>query len=113
MVEGDCASGLDEPKTPRKRIESFAWRNERFRIAGRKSLESLAAKLRRFARSFVFNNLTGFSFRLFSQPARSDAESPTAADREAAFGERFTSPGRPEKTERVGPRASALTIRTS
>lgn len=62
---GDCASGLDEPKTPRKRIESFAWRNERFRIAGRKSLESLAAKLRRFARSFVFNNLTGFSFRLF------------------------------------------------
>ena len=81
MVEGDCASGLDEPKTPRKRIESFAWRNERFRIAGR--------------------------------PARSDAESPTAADREAAFGERFTSPGRPEKTERVGPRASALTIRTS
>ena len=65
MVEGDCASCLDEPKTPRKRIESFAWRNERFRIAGRKSLESLAAKLRRFARSFVFNNLTGFSFRLF------------------------------------------------
>jgi hypothetical protein len=63
MVEGDCASGLDEAQSRRKRTESFAWRNERLRIAGRKSLESLAAKSRHFARSFVFNNLTGFSFR--------------------------------------------------
>ena len=62
---GRLRFGPRQPKTPRKRTESFAWRNERFRIAGRKSLESLAAKLRRFARSFVFNNLTGFSFRLF------------------------------------------------
>jgi hypothetical protein len=61
--KGDCASGLDEAQSRRKRTESFAWRNERFRIAGRKSLESLPAKSRRFARSFVFNNLTGFSFR--------------------------------------------------
>ena len=62
---GRLRFGPRRAQNPRKRTESFAWRNERFRIAGRKSLESLPAKSRRFARSFVFNNLTGFSFRLF------------------------------------------------
>jgi hypothetical protein len=110
MVGGDCASG--RAQNPRKRIESFAWRNERFLTAGRKSLESLPTKLLRFARSFVFNNLTGFSFRHLSAcplPTPKAQLRPIVKRRSGS-----ASHGRAVlRTERAGPRASALTIPTS
>jgi hypothetical protein len=51
------------PKKERKRNESFAKRNERFRTTTRKSLKTLAAKCSHFAGLFVFNDLTAVSFR--------------------------------------------------
>jgi hypothetical protein len=108
MVEGGCGSGLGEAQNPRKRTESFAWRNERFRIAGRKSLESLPAKSCRFARLFVFNNLTAFSFRLFRGLRAPTPKAQVQRIVKRSVRGRFTSPRCADGKEQVGPRASAF-----
>jgi hypothetical protein len=51
---GRCVSGADEAQKQRKRKESFAKRNERFRDAGRKSLKSLGCEIGLFRQIVCF-----------------------------------------------------------
>ena len=51
-----------------KRKAHFATRNEAFRMAARKSLESLLRRITRFAVLFVFRGLTRFRFAVFVMP---------------------------------------------
>jgi hypothetical protein len=53
-----------QAQNQQKRKERFAKRNESFRGAGRKALKSLWASNQHFAKLFVFNGLTAFSFRV-------------------------------------------------
>jgi hypothetical protein len=66
--------GHHEAKNSENERIRFAKRNEGFRIAGRKSLKSLAAANHDFAGSFVFNGLSAISFRGFLACGSSDSK---------------------------------------
>ncbi len=68
---GGCVSGVDGAQKRRKRKESFALRNERFRDAGRKSLKSLGCEIGRFREIVCFqwaNRLFVSRFRRTRSP---------------------------------------------
>ena len=59
-----------KPKIRESETRRFAMRNEGFRDGGAKSLKSLGREMSNFAGSFVFKDLTAFSFRTLAACAR-------------------------------------------